>query len=352
MRPKVLLLGRVEHATESWNSLSPLAELVEPRARNRTDFIDECRKGTLDDVLVIYRTFESVDMTGRLDEELVTALPASVKFICHNGAGYDQIDVHACSNRGVKVSNTPDAVNDSTADTAMFLILGALRRLNVPMTTLREGNWRGHPPPPLGHDPQGKTLGILGLGGIGRNLKSKAEAFGMRIIYHNRKELSEPLAGGAEYATFESLLARSDIISINIPLNADTRHMLSTREFEQMKHGVVLVNTARGAVIDEGALVEALDSGKVSSVGLDVYEAEPDIHPGLKANPNVMLLPHMGTWSVETQTAMEEKTIANVRSALEKGSLRDVVPEQACCEIQLARGKRSETGYVVPLTCC
>lgn len=109
----------------------------------------------------------------------------------------------------------------------MFLILGALRRLNVPMMTLREGNWRGHPPPPLGHDPEGKILGILGLGGIGRNLKSKAEAFGMRIIYHNRNKLSEHLAEGAEYVTFEGLLTRSDIISINIPLNVCELHCLT-----------------------------------------------------------------------------------------------------------------------------
>ncbi|CAO2650662.1 Nn.00g019540.m01.CDS01 [Neocucurbitaria sp. VM-36] len=212
----------------------------------------------------------------------------------------------------------------------MFLILGALRRLNVPMTTLREGNWRGQLAPPLGHDPEGKTLGILGLGGIGRNLQKKAEAFSMRIIYHSRNKLSEHLAGNAEYVTFEDLLARSDVISINIPLNANTRHTISKREFEQMKDGVVLVNTARGAILDEGALVKALENGKVASVGLDVYEEEPNIHPGLKANPNAILLPHMGTWSVETQTAMEEKTIANVRSALEKGLLRDIIPEQVC----------------------
>ena len=172
-----------------------------------------------DDVLVIYRTFESVDITGRFDEEVVLSLPASVEFLCHNGAGYDQIDVHACSKRGIKVSNTPNVVNDSTADTAMFLILGALRRLNVPMTTLRDGDWRGHRQPPLGHDPEGKTLGILGMGGIGRNLSKKAEAFGMRIIYHNRCRLGKDRAGTAEYVTFEDLLEQSDVVSVNLPLN-------------------------------------------------------------------------------------------------------------------------------------
>lgn len=135
------------------------------------------------------------------------------------GAGYDQIDVQSCTNRGIKVSNTPVAADDATADTNMFLILGALRRFNAPMLSLREGNWRGNPLAPLGRDPEGKTLGILGMGGIGRNLKKKAEAFSMRVIYHNREKLSEEVAGGAEYVSFEKLLSTSDVISLNLPLN-------------------------------------------------------------------------------------------------------------------------------------
>ncbi|KAH7080529.1 glyoxylate/hydroxypyruvate reductase [Paraphoma chrysanthemicola] len=324
---KVLLLGRIAHAIDAWKSLSSLAEIIEPRAQNRHEFIEECRSGALDGIVVIYRTFESVETTGRFDDEVILSLPASVRFICHNGAGYDQIDVHSCSKRGIKVSNTPDVVNDCTADTAMFLILGALRRLNVPMTTLRQGTWRGPQQPPLGHNPEGKTLGILGMGGIGRNMLRKAEAFDMRVVYHNRRKLDEGSAGSAEYVTFEDLLEQSDIISVNLPLNTETRHMISTHEFGQMKDGVVIVNTARGAVIDEAALVKALDSGKVASAGLDVYENEPNIHPGLATNPHVLLLPHMGTWTVETQAAMEEKTISNVRSALETGALKTPIAE-------------------------
>ena len=192
------------------------------------------------------------------------------------------------------------------------------------MHSLRDGGWRGHPPPPLGHDPQGQTLGILGMGGIGRNLKKKADAFDMKIIYHNRHRLCEKLAGGAEYVGFDELLARSDVLSLNLPLNVSrnprrrrrcnysdsddlwqkhTRHIISTPEFAKMKKGVVIVNTARGAVIDEAALVTALDNGQVRSCGLDVYEEEPKIHPGLIANPHVMLLPHLGTWTVEVSQA-------------------------------------------------
>lgn len=143
------------------------------------------------------------------------------------GAGYDQVDVDACTKRAIKVSNTPTAVDDSTADVNMFLILGALRGFNLPMTTLRRGKWRGCPPPPLGHDPEGKVLGILGMGGIGRNLKKKAEAFSMKIIYHNRNRLSDELAGGAEYVSFEQLLSTSDVISLNLPLNVSERAYFS-----------------------------------------------------------------------------------------------------------------------------
>ncbi|KAF2869954.1 glyoxylate reductase [Massariosphaeria phaeospora] len=331
-KPKVLLLGEIEHAHESWNSLATLAELVSPRACSRAGFLDECKSGELDGIVVIYRTFASVDTTGRFDEELVKVLPETLKFICHNGAGYDQVNVHACTDRGIRVSNTPKAVDDATADVNMFLILGALRRFNPSMVALREGKWRGHPLPPLGHDPKGKTLGILGMGGIGRNLRKKAEAFGMRVVYHNRQKLSEELAGKAEYVGFEELLATSDVISLNLPLNTETRHKISTRELEATKRGVVIVNTARGAVLDEVALVQALDSGHVASAGLDVYEDEPAIHPGLLKNPHVILIPHLGTWTVETQTAMEELNISNVRAALETGILKSAVPEQADLE--------------------
>jgi glyoxylate reductase len=137
------------------------------------------------------------------------------------GAGYDQVDVAACSARNppVLVSNVPTAVDDATADTNMFLIIGALRNFNTSMLALRENKWRGVPPPALGHDPEGKVLGILGMGGIGRNLKLKAEAFGMKVQYHNRKQLSDELAAGAKYVSFDELLSTSDVISLNLPLN-------------------------------------------------------------------------------------------------------------------------------------
>jgi D-3-phosphoglycerate dehydrogenase len=145
------------------------------------------------------------------------------------GAGYDQVDVHACTARNppLRVSNVPTAVDDATADVNMFLILGALRNFNYGMHHLRQGSFKGSPLPRLGHDPEGKVLGILGMGGIGRNLKKKAEAFGMKVVYHNRRKLSEELAGGAEYVSFEELLGGSDVISLNLPLNVGLRPLLS-----------------------------------------------------------------------------------------------------------------------------
>ncbi|KAI1504513.1 D-isomer specific 2-hydroxyacid dehydrogenase [Biscogniauxia marginata] len=332
-RPKVLLLGKIEHAHDTWASIGRLADVVTPRATNRADFLRECRSGALDGISVAYRTFESVSVTGRVDAELLSALPRTLRFVCHNGAGYDSVDVPACDARGVLVSNAPTAVDDSTADLGIFLMLGAMRNLNPGMRSLREGRWRGEGGalPALGHDPQGKVLGILGMGGIGRNVARRAaRAFGMRIRYHNRARLAPEVEAecAAEYVGFEELLRSSDVLSLNLPLNSQTHHLISDAQFAQMKPGVVIVNTARGAVMDEAALVSALRSGRVGGAGLDVYEDEPRVHPGLVADPRVLLVPHMGTWTVETQTKMEEWTMSNVRAALERGTLRSVVPEQ------------------------
>ncbi|PQE11273.1 glyoxylate reductase protein [Rutstroemia sp. NJR-2017a BVV2] len=347
-KPQILLLGEIDHAKKEWSELSSIGDLIEPKARSREEFIEECKNGVYDKVVVAYRTFPSVAITGLIDEDSLLTMVRNPKqgyegvrfglgivkedplliFRVLSGAGYDQIDVNACTARDIRVSNVPTAVDDATADTNMFLILGALRGFNTSMMALRNGHWKGSPPPPLGHDPQGKVLGILGMGGIGRNLMKKASAFGMTCQYHNRTKLSEELSGGAKYVSFDELLATSDVLSLNLPLNKNTRHIISTEEFKKMKKGVVIVNTARGAVMNEDALVRALESGQVWSCGLDVYEEEPKVHAGLMKNPHVMLVPHMGTWTVETQTKMEIWCIDNVRSAVEKGKLMSPVGEQ------------------------
>ncbi|KAK4152063.1 hypothetical protein C8A00DRAFT_44837 [Chaetomidium leptoderma] len=329
-RPLVLLLGVVEHAHLAWAAVSEVADVLTPKSTSRAEFLEEAASGAFEGCIAAYRTFGSFQVTGKIDAELLETLPRSLGFICHNGAGYDQVDVQACTARGIRVSNTPTAVDDATADTAIFLLLGALRNLAVGMTALRAGEWRGLVPPALGHDPQGKVLGILGMGGIGRNMAKKALAFGMKIRYHNRTRLEPSVEKEleAEHVGFEELLAESDVLSLNLPLNHNTRHLISRQEFAKMKKGIVIVNTARGAIIDEAALVEALESGQVSSAGLDVYEQEPHVHPGLLSNPRVLLIPHMGTWTVETETKMEEWAISNVRMAIEEGQLRSIVPDQ------------------------
>jgi glyoxylate reductase len=202
---------------------------------------------------------------------------------------------------GLKISSTPKAVDNATADTGIFLMLGALRHANIPLTTLRSNQW-GKIPTPMGHDPSGKLLGILGMGSIGRNMAAKARAFGMKIQYHNRTRLSQELEAGAEYVGFETLLRTSDVFSLNLALNEKTRHIIGKEELAKMKRGVTIVNTARGALIDEAALVEALNDGdRIWSAGLDVFEEEPKVHPGLMSNERVFLLPHIGTATSETR---------------------------------------------------
>ncbi|KIW44291.1 uncharacterized protein PV06_05311 [Exophiala oligosperma] len=327
IRSKILLLGDICHAQSHWEALSDLGEVVRPRATNRADFITECKEGGLDGVVAAYRTAESIEITGRFDEELITILPKSWIFLANCGAGYDAIDVKDCSQRQppLCVSNVPTAVDDSTADTAIFLMLGALRNFNASIHTLRQGDWRGKQPVELGHDPQGKVLGILGMGGIGKNMSVKAATFGMSTIYHNRRKIKGETI---EYVSFEDLLKRSDVLSLNLPLNSKTRHIISTAQLRMMKPTSIIINTARGAVLDEGALVEALENGTIAGAGLDVFEEEPSIHPGLIQNTNVILLPHMGTHTMETKRKMEEKTIENIREALETGQLIDPIPEQ------------------------
>ncbi|KAL4954254.1 D-isomer specific 2-hydroxyacid dehydrogenase [Aspergillus filifer] len=324
--PSALLIGDITHARKEWEGLSSILTLKEFPSGDRESFTRNLKDGQYDDVVALYRSNASTKFTGPFDKELISLLPKSLKYICHNGAGYDNIDVPACSEKGISVSSTPVAVNNATADVGIFLMIGALRQAYVPLTAIREGNWHGQTT--LGHDPKGKTLGILGMGGIGREMANRARAFGMTIQYHNRSQLSPELENGAKYVSFDDLLATSDVLSLNLALNKSTRHIIGEKEFAKMKDGVVIVNTARGALIDEKALVAALESKKVMSAGLDVYENEPIVELGLLNNPRVMLLPHIGTMTYETQKEMEILVLDNLRSAVEKGELITQVPEQ------------------------
>ncbi|KAH8803283.1 D-isomer specific 2-hydroxyacid dehydrogenase [Xylogone sp. PMI_703] len=327
-KPAVLLIDRVAHVQKEWEDCAEFATLKVFKGKTRQEFFEALQNGSYDDVVALYRSNDSTSLTGPFDEELVTKLPKSLKYICHNGAGYDNIDVSACTAKGIQVSSTPVAVNAATADVALFLLLGALRRVHKPYAAIRAGQWRGSSFQ-LGYDPQEKALGILGMGGIGREVANRARAFGMKIQYHNRSRLSPDLEKDAKYVSFDELIATSDVLSLNLSLNKNTAGIIGKKEFEKMKDGVIIINTARGKLIDENALVAALDSGKVFSAGLDVYEEEPKVHEGLLNNPNVVLLPHIGTATKETQRHMELLVLENLRSAVLKGELVTPVPEQA-----------------------
>jgi len=326
-RPAVLLIGGVTHVRKEWEECSSFATLKEFSGKTREEFLKNCEDGGWNDVVALYRSNDSTSLTGLFDAELVSKLPESLRFICHNGAGYDNIDIAACTSKGIEVSSTPKAVNNATADIAIFLLLGALRRIHSPYTAVRNSQWRGSSFQ-LGYDPQHKVLGILGMGGIGREVATRARAFGMKIQYYNRSQLSPDLEQGAKYVSFEELLKTSDVLSLNCSLRKETIGIIGKKEFEIMKKGVIIINTARGKLIDEAALVAALDSGKVFSAGLDVYEEEPKINEGLLKNPNVVLLPHIGTATMETQRDMELLVLENMKTAVTEGQLVTQVSEQ------------------------
>ncbi|KAL6942738.1 hypothetical protein ACO0RG_001699 [Hanseniaspora osmophila] len=335
-KPIVLRLGDIRYAQAAWKKFGQEYDVIaidSTSGYTREKFLKELQDpaSKLSKVSVITRTFPSVQQTGLFDKELCDALPSSVKAICHNGAGYDQIQVEHFLERGIQVSNVPELVNNSTADTHVFLLLGALRNFKKGMLQLDAGNWNKDCAP--GYDPCEKgVVGVLGLGGIGRCVVQRLKAFGFtKFLYHNRHRLQDPeLENGCEYVSFDELLAKSDVLSINIPLNAKTRHIINADAFAKMKNGVVVVNTARGAVIDEQELINNLKSGKVASCGLDVFEHEPNVNKQnneLLSLSNCFALPHQGTNSVHTIKIMEEFVVENAESYLTSGKVKTIVPE-------------------------
>lgn len=333
-KPVVLRLGAVKYAQEAWEKLAKIADVVTIEdSTTRPEFLKMCQdpNSAVSKAQIVSRTFASVQQTGRFDKELAQKLPSSVVAVCHNGAGYDQIDTSDFADRKIQVSNVPELVNNATADTHVFLMLGALRNFEYGRRLMLENKWPSGGAAagaPVGHDPEGKVVGVLGLGGIGRAIVERLKPFGFKkFIYHNRNRLSPELENGCEYVSFEQLLEQSDVVSINIPLNAKTRHIIDEAAISKMKDGVVIVNTARGAVIDEKALVAALKNGKVRSAGLDVYEHEPQVPQELLDLPNVCGVPHMGTHSVETIKIMEEFVVENVKSVINSGKVLSIVPE-------------------------
>lgn len=326
-KPKILLLGTIYHAHEAWEGLSDVAELMELTSKDRAEFIQDLH-GKYSEVVAVYRTFVSASITGRFDEELSAHMPAGLKYICGHGAGYDQIDVPFYTAKGIQISNTPGAVDAATADTHMFLILGALRNFSFGERQLRAGKWLNDVA--IANDPEGKVLGIVGMGGIGRALRDRCAPFGFsKILYYNRRRLAPELEKGAVYVpVLADLLREVDVLALNCPLTDETYHLINAQTLAQMKRGVVITNTARGRVVDEAALVAALESGQVGSVGLDVFEDEPAVSEGLLKHPRAMLLPHLGTHTVETRHTMETLVCDNIRAGLATGKVLTLIPDQ------------------------
>ncbi len=245
-------------------------------------------------------------MSERVDDALLDAAGPQLKVVANFAVGYDNIDVPACRRRGVVATNTPGVLDDATADMAFALLLAVARRLPEGEALVRSGAWTGwRPEQLLGAHVTGATIGIVGLGRIGRAVARRARGFDMRLLYHNRRP--DPAAErelNARYETMDELLSQSDFVSLHVPLTAETRHLIGQRELALMKPTAVLVNTARGPVVDEAALVSALQGGSIAGAGLDVYEDEPAVDPGLLGLQNVVLAPHLGSATRETRTAM------------------------------------------------
>jgi glyoxylate reductase len=248
----------------------------------------------------------------RVDDEFLDAAGTSLRGVCNVAVGFDNVDLAACARRGVLVTNTPGVLDDATADLAFALILAARRRLGEAERLVRAGRpWQWGMGFMVGHDLRGGRLGIVGLGGIGARVAARGRGFGMEIAYHGRRESPHAAELEATRLDLDELLAGSDVLSLHTPLTPETRHLIGARELALMKPTATLVNTARGAVVDEAALVAALRDGQIAGAGLDVFEREPDVHPGLLDLENVVLLPHIGSATVETRAAMAELAARN-----------------------------------------
>jgi glyoxylate reductase len=264
-------------------------------------------------------------LADRYDDAVFTQFPR-LKVVANVAVGFDNIDVAAANKHGVLVVNTPGVLDDATADLAFALMLATSRRLVEADKYVRDGQWKKFKfDLLLGTELAGKTLGVVGMGRIGRAMARRARAFGMRIVYSQRTRvpvdveaaLADRDGFGAEHLPLDELLRRSDFVSLHCPLTQATRHLLSDREFALMKPSAILVNTARGAIVDEAALVRALTERRIHAAGLDVFEHEPKVSPELLTMPNVVLAPHIGSATVETRSAMALLAVNGLLSALQ-----------------------------------
>jgi glyoxylate reductase len=269
-------------------------------------------------------------VTDRIDAAMLAETGGRLRLIANFGAGIEHIDMAAARAAGIMVTNTPGVFTEDTADLAMALILFATRRFGASAQVLRAGDWQGWGPSAmLGHALGGKLLGIVGMGQIGQAVARRARAFGMGIVYYNRNPLPAALEAelGARYETdLDSLIAAADVVSLHCPATPETENLIDARRIAMMKPTACLVNTARGALIDEDVLVEALARGHLAGAGLDVYRGEPQVDPRLLALPNVIALPHLGSATFEGREEAGERIIANICAWAEGLHPPDLVP--------------------------
>ena len=277
----------------------------------------------------LYSSEELIDVSAGADALLITQqdvmdarvlsrLPSSVRVIATLSAGFDHIDLAAAAARGIEVTNTPEVVTDATADIAILLLLAASRRASEGEALVRSGNWRDpRPTELLGWQLSGKILGVYGMGRIGSAVAERARAFGMTIHYTNLHRLSPDLERGAVFhADARDLLANSPFLTLHAPGTKETTHFLNAKTIELLPHGAVVVNAARGSLVDDDALIRALRSGRIAAAGLDVYNGEPHINPEYRTLPNVFLLPHLGTATIETRIRIGMRALDNIDAAL------------------------------------
>ncbi len=275
---------------------------------SRDELTDAVRKA---DILV-------PTLTDRIDKGILAQAGENLRLVANFGTGVDHIDLAAARERGITVTNTPGVLTEDTADMTVALILDVIRRVSQGERLIRSGQWSGWSPTHmLGHRLWGKRLGIVGMGRIGSAVARRARGFGLSIHYHNRRQLPEYVEGELEATYWESLdqmLARMDIISVNCPHTPATFHLLSARRLRLLKATSVIVNTSRGEVIDEQALIRMLKANEIAGAGLDVFEHEPSVSPMLLALENVVLLPHMGSATIEGRIDMGEKVLINIKT--------------------------------------
>jgi len=308
-KPLVIVTRKLPDAIETrMRELFDTRLNVDDTPMTQADLVDAVQKA---DVLV-------PTVTDRIDSKVIVRAGANLKLIANFGTGVDNIDVKTALDKGIAVTNTPGVLTEDTADMTMALILAVPRRLVEGVKELEDDHFKGWSPSwMLGHRIYGKRLGIIGMGRIGQAVARRARAFGLQIHYHNRKPVHADIEHELEATYWESLdqmLARMDILSINCPHTPATYHLLSARRLKLMKPSAYIVNTSRGEVIDENTLARMLEAGQLSGAGLDVFEHEPAVNPKLLKLKNVVLLPHMGSATIEGRIDMGEKVIINIKT--------------------------------------